>query len=269
MLGRRHDIGEGRVHDQDALSGRRLDVDVVEPDARTSDHLEILAHAQDLGVDLGGRTHQPVRRVGAGDRTEERRPLGPVEHLDVVARAQQLEPGPGNRLGDQYACHPSTLREEPRSRGEEQRVAQAGSSTMLRSRSGSGDVSNVELFFDLVYVFAVTQLSHHLVDRSDRWTARCRPRSYWRGLVGVGLHDVARPTGSIRGAPGAARLLLVLMLASLLMSAAVPRRVRGTGPCNWGGVRAHAGRSAARGPCWPCAAIHCDGSSSGSSVGAR
>ena len=35
----------------------------------------------------------------------------------------------------------------------------------MRSRGGTaGRVSNVELFFDLVYVFAVTQLSHYLID---------------------------------------------------------------------------------------------------------
>jgi len=35
----------------------------------------------------------------------------------------------------------------------------------MRSRDGTaGRVSNVELFFDLVYVFAVTQLSHYLID---------------------------------------------------------------------------------------------------------
>jgi low temperature requirement protein LtrA len=34
---------------------------------------------------------------------------------------------------------------------------------LLRSRGGEQLVTNVELFFDLVYVFAVTQLSHHLL----------------------------------------------------------------------------------------------------------
>jgi len=37
--------------------------------------------------------------------------------------------------------------------------------SLMRSRDGTaGRVSNVELFFDLVYVFAVTQLSHYLID---------------------------------------------------------------------------------------------------------
>ena len=34
---------------------------------------------------------------------------------------------------------------------------------LLRDRSGSQRVTSTELFFDLVYVFAVTQLSHHLL----------------------------------------------------------------------------------------------------------
>jgi low temperature requirement protein LtrA len=34
---------------------------------------------------------------------------------------------------------------------------------LLRDRSGDQRVTNIELFFDLVYVFAVTQLSHHLL----------------------------------------------------------------------------------------------------------
>jgi low temperature requirement protein LtrA len=37
--------------------------------------------------------------------------------------------------------------------------------TLLRPRQGAERVTSVELFFDLVYVFAVTQLSHHLLGR--------------------------------------------------------------------------------------------------------
>lgn len=33
----------------------------------------------------------------------------------------------------------------------------------MRSRSGEQRVTNIELFFDLVYVFAITQLSHFLL----------------------------------------------------------------------------------------------------------
>ena len=37
---------------------------------------------------------------------------------------------------------------------------------LLRDRSGAQRVTNIELFFDLVYVFAVTQLSHYLLRHS-------------------------------------------------------------------------------------------------------
>jgi low temperature requirement protein LtrA len=39
--------------------------------------------------------------------------------------------------------------------------------SLLRDRSGVQRVTNIELFFDLVYVFAVTQLSHYLLGHSD------------------------------------------------------------------------------------------------------
>jgi low temperature requirement protein LtrA len=44
----------------------------------------------------------------------------------------------------------------------DQRPARAAS--LLRDRAGLQRVTNIELFFDLVYVFAVTQLSHYLLD---------------------------------------------------------------------------------------------------------
>jgi low temperature requirement protein LtrA len=53
-------------------------------------------------------------------------------------------------------------------------------------------VTNIELFFDLVYVFAITQLSHHLLG-NPTWEGA------WQTL-----------------------LLLALMLVSLVMSAAIP-----------------------------------------------
>jgi low temperature requirement protein LtrA len=43
--------------------------------------------------------------------------------------------------------------------------AQRPAAGLLRDRSGDQRVTNIELFFDLVYVFAVTQLSHYLTGR--------------------------------------------------------------------------------------------------------
>jgi len=45
--------------------------------------------------------------------------------------------------------------------------AQSPVPRLLRDRSGVQRVTNIELFFDLVYVFAVTQLSHYLLSHSD------------------------------------------------------------------------------------------------------
>jgi low temperature requirement protein LtrA len=39
--------------------------------------------------------------------------------------------------------------------------------TLLRDRSSVQRVTNIELFFDLVYVFAVTQLSHYLLGHAN------------------------------------------------------------------------------------------------------
>lgn len=39
----------------------------------------------------------------------------------------------------------------------------ANTASLLRNHSGAERVTNIELFFDLVYVFAITQLSHHLL----------------------------------------------------------------------------------------------------------
>jgi low temperature requirement protein LtrA len=43
------------------------------------------------------------------------------------------------------------------------RAAQARQPNLMREPAASGRVTNIELFFDLVYVFAVTQLSHYLL----------------------------------------------------------------------------------------------------------
>ena len=40
---------------------------------------------------------------------------------------------------------------------------QARPLNLVRTRAGAERVTNIELFFDLVYVFAVTQISHYLL----------------------------------------------------------------------------------------------------------
>jgi low temperature requirement protein LtrA len=93
---------------------------------------------------------------------------------------------------------------------------------LLRDRSGVQRVTNIELFFDLVYVFAITQLSHYLLGHADV-----------RGALQAGLLLVmvwlvwsytTWVTNWLDPELMAVRLLLVvLMLISLVMSASLPR----------------------------------------------
>jgi low temperature requirement protein LtrA len=100
---------------------------------------------------------------------------------------------------------------------------------LLRSRDGGEQpVTALELFFDLVFVFAVTQLSHRLLDHLDVgavletlllllvvWSA-------WVGTAWITnwFDPVRLPV----------RLMLVAaMLASLLMSVAIPEAFGGRG----------------------------------------
>ena len=93
---------------------------------------------------------------------------------------------------------------------------------LLRNRSGLQRVTNIELFFDLVYVFAVTQLSHYLLGHSTV-----------RGALQAGLllmmvwlvwSYTTWVTNWLDPDRMAVRLLLVaLMLVSLAMSASLPR----------------------------------------------
>ena len=79
----------------------------------------------------------------------------------------------------------------------------------------------MELFFDLVYVFAVTQLSHHLL---EHLTARGAVQTTVLFLgVWWAWNYTAWATNWIDpDRPAVRALLLVLMLLSLLMSAAIP-----------------------------------------------
>jgi low temperature requirement protein LtrA len=93
--------------------------------------------------------------------------------------------------------------------------------SLLRIRSGAERVTNIELFFDLVYVFAITQLSHQLLGQLT-----------WEGagqtlllLAAVWLAWVytASVTNYLTPERFPMRLLLLaLMLVSLVMSAAIP-----------------------------------------------
>jgi low temperature requirement protein LtrA len=91
----------------------------------------------------------------------------------------------------------------------------------MRARAGAERVTNVELFFDLVYVFAVTQISHYLLDhRTPTGALRAGLLLAMVWLVWVYTTWV---TNWLDPERIAVRLLLLgLAVASLVMSAALP-----------------------------------------------
>ncbi len=101
-------------------------------------------------------------------------------------------------------------------------AAEPAAPRLLRDRSGSYRVTNIELFFDLVYVFAVTQLSHYLLGHATV------PGALQAGLLLAMIWLVwiytTWVTNWLDPDQMAVRLLLVLlMLVSLAMSVSLPR----------------------------------------------
>jgi len=95
------------------------------------------------------------------------------------------------------------------------------SASLLRSRDHRAHVTNVELFFDLVFVFAVTQLSHtlleHLSPGGALQTGFLLLAVWWVWMYTCWFTnwiDPERPTVRM--------LMFLLMLAGLCMSAAIP-----------------------------------------------
>src|SRR5918995_6433577 len=91
----------------------------------------------------------------------------------------------------------------------------------IRSRGREQRATFFELFFDLVYVFAITQISHHLLEHLT-WdgaaeTAFLLLAVYWAWSYTTWMANWFDPETV------AVRLVLVyVMLASLLMSVAIP-----------------------------------------------
>ena len=80
---------------------------------------------------------------------------------------------------------------------------------LLRVRHGHGHhrVTFVELFFDLVFVFAVTQLSHSLIEHFSMLGAHPDGVADARRLVDVDVHDVVDELARSRSAAGSRRAL--------------------------------------------------------------
>jgi low temperature requirement protein LtrA len=93
--------------------------------------------------------------------------------------------------------------------------------SLLRVRSGAERVTSIELFFDLVYVFAITQLSHHLLAHPT-W-AGAGQTLLLLAAVWLAWVYTAAVTNYLEPERSPMRLLLLaLMLVSLVMSAAIP-----------------------------------------------
>jgi low temperature requirement protein LtrA len=100
----------------------------------------------------------------------------------------------------------------------------AARANYLRPRAGHGHhrVTNVELFYDLVFVFAVTQLSHglleHLTPLGAAQIALLMLAVWWAWI------DTAWITNWLDPERSAVRLLLfALMLIGLVLSASIPK----------------------------------------------
>jgi low temperature requirement protein LtrA len=94
---------------------------------------------------------------------------------------------------------------------------------LMRDRAeGRERVTNVELFFDLVYVFAVTQLSHHLLPRPT--APKALQTALLLAMVWLVWAYTTWVTNWLDPEQIPVRLLLLaLMLVSLAMSAVLPR----------------------------------------------
>ena len=118
---------------------------------------------------------------------------------------------------------------------------------LLRDRSGNQRVTNIELFFDLVYVFAVTQLSHYLLHQPT--VGGAFQTAILLALVWLAWAYTTWVTNWLDPDRLLVRLLLVaLMLVSLAMSVALPRAFGGRGACGWA-ARTRSCRSGAP-PSW-------------------
>jgi low temperature requirement protein LtrA len=100
-------------------------------------------------------------------------------------------------------------------------VSVSGAVLRRRGAEQSPAVTNTELFFDLVYVFAVTQLSHRLAEHLTGWgaveTLVLFLAVWWAWNYTAWATNWIDPNHR-----GVQVLIVVLMLASLVMSAAIP-----------------------------------------------
>ena len=113
---------------------------------------------------------------------------------------------------------------------------------LLRSRDSHARVTFVELFFDLVFVFAVTQLSHTLVEHltlgGALQTLFLLLAVWWVWMYTCWFTNWIDPDK-----PSVRMLMFALMLAGLLMSAAIPNAFGHEGLLFAHRVRVHPGHA--------------------------
>jgi hypothetical protein len=91
--------GRRGVHHHHPALGGRGDVDVVQPDARPCDHLEVGPRGQRLRIDPGRTPDHHRGRVG--ERGQQRGPVGAVDVPDLDVLAEHLQHTRGQLFGDQ------------------------------------------------------------------------------------------------------------------------------------------------------------------------
>ncbi|SCF16430.1 low temperature requirement protein A [Micromonospora chokoriensis] len=99
---------------------------------------------------------------------------------------------------------------------------------LLRPRQGVQPTTSTELFFDLVFVFSITQLSHYLIEHPD-WRGALRT-ALLLALVWFVWIYTTWVTNWLQPDQGPVRAMLIgVTLGSLSLSAAIPQAFAGTG----------------------------------------
>jgi low temperature requirement protein LtrA len=93
--------------------------------------------------------------------------------------------------------------------------------SLLRDHSGAVRVSNIALFFDLVYIFTITQLSHHLLG-NPTWEGAWQTLPLLAAVWLVWVYTVAVTNYLDPARLPVQLLLLSLMPLSLILAAALP-----------------------------------------------
>jgi low temperature requirement protein LtrA len=100
--------------------------------------------------------------------------------------------------------------------------------SLLRARTGLRGVTNIEVFFDLVYAFAVTQLSHYLLDHAT--VEGVIRAAVLFGMVWTIWASTAYLVNFLDpNQLPVRRLLLAVMFVGLISSAAIPHAFETTG----------------------------------------